>query len=94
MNNFISATEVQRQTTKVLRSKKPFQVVLLNNEATGIVINKEMTEMLLESGALEELRQEMFEYRDSETRKLVEDFRAGKRKGAIEFKKFRGKYDL
>ena len=78
LSEFISITNLQRQLKKVFYSKQPIHVVLSNNAVSGIVFSKEAAELLLESGALDQIREELWELHDPETRKLVEDDRAGK----------------
>ncbi len=80
LSEFISITNLQRQLKKVFYSKQPIHVVLSNNVVSGIVFSKEAAELLLESGALDQLREELWELHDKETRDLVLRHRKGQTK--------------
>lgn len=82
ITDFISITNLQRNISKVFSSKKPFQIVLSNNAVKGIVIPTKPAKALLESGMLEQLREELWELNDAETIKLVEESRKGRGKNS------------
>ncbi len=85
--DFISITNLQRQLKDVFSSSQPMRIVLSKNALSGIVFSKEAAQMLLESGLLDQLREELWELRDPETRSLVIRHRKGKTK-PIPFRKF------
>ncbi|MBP7114478.1 MAG: hypothetical protein KBA40_03430 [Candidatus Peribacteraceae bacterium] len=80
LSEFISITNLQRQLKKVFYSKQPIHVVLSKNAVSGIVFSKEAAELLLESGALDQIREELWELQDKETKDLVVRSRIGKAK--------------
>ncbi len=43
--DFISVTQLQRNTKKVL-SDKPFQIILNNNESNGMILSKQAADIL------------------------------------------------
>lgn len=75
--SFVSITDLQRQLKSVFASKQPIHVILSRNAVTGLVFSKEAAEMLLESGALDQIREELWELRDKETQDLVTRGKAG-----------------
>ncbi len=78
LSAFISITNLQRQLKKVFYSKQPVHIVLSNNQVSGLVFSKEAAEILLQSSVLEQLREELWELNDAETRTLVSHSRRGK----------------
>ena len=90
---FIPVTQLQRNTKKVLNSDEPFQIILNNNDLNGLIVNKETTKFLIESGVLEQLREEMFELNDPLTIRTIKEHRTGKSK-PVEFDTFLKKHEL
>lgn len=80
LSEFISITNLQRQLKKVFYSKQPIHVVLSKNAVSGIVFSKEAAQLLLKSGALDQIREELWELHDKETKDLVVRSRTGKTK--------------
>ncbi|MDO8648653.1 MAG: hypothetical protein Q7R81_02615 [Candidatus Peregrinibacteria bacterium] len=78
LSEFISITNLQRQLKKVFYSKQPIHVVLSNNKVSGIVFSQEAAQLMLDSGMLDQLREELWELDDKETRDLVVRHREGK----------------
>lgn len=70
------------------------QIVMSNNAITGIVINKEIAEALLKSGALDQLREELWELNDPETAELVRRAKEGDDSDAMPFEDFAKEYGL
>ena len=93
LSEFISITNLQRQLKKVFYSKQPIHLVLSNNAVSGIVFSKEAAELLLESGALDQIREELWELQDAETRDLVLRSREKKTR-PMAFKDFRKKHGV
>lgn len=85
LSEFISITNLQRQLKKVFYSKQPIHVVLSNNAVSGIVFSKEAAELLLESGALDQIREELWELQDKETVELVRASKKGKGMHSVPF---------
>ena len=71
LSEFISITDLQRDLKKVFSSSKPMRLVLSKNQITGLIFSKETVKMLMESGLLDQLREELWELNDKETRDLV-----------------------
>lgn len=78
LSEFISITNLQRQLKKVFGSKKPIHVVLSRNTVSGLVFSREAAVLMMESGMLDQLREELWELNDPETRELVLRTRQGK----------------
>lgn len=91
---FVATTKVQRQTSAVFGSDDPFQIVLSNNETAGMIVNKNMTEMLIKSGILEQLAEEMWELQNQETAQTVLAARTGNDEDSVEYSSFREQYEL
>ncbi len=86
ISDFISITDLQRHLKKVFSSKKqPVRIVLSNNKIRGVVFSEETAKLLVESGILDQLREELWELNDPETVKLVRDSREGKDIDSIPF---------
>ena len=49
-----------------------------NNDLTGIVLSKEAAKIILDSGVLDQIREELWELNDPETVQLALDSRQGK----------------
>jgi hypothetical protein len=71
LTEFISITNLQRNMKKVFQSKKPMFLVMSNNAVSGLVISKETAKMLMESGVLDQIREEIEELNDPETRDVM-----------------------
>lgn len=93
LSDFISITSLQRHLKTVFGSKQPMRVVLSKNKINGIVFSKEAATLLLESGMLDQLREELWELNDKETRDVVLKSRKGKVKGTS-FNDFRERYGV
>ncbi len=93
LSDFISITNLQRHLKTVFASKQPMRVVLSKNTINGIVFSKEAATMLLESGLLDQLREELWELNDKETRDVVLQSRQGKTRG-VPFNVFAKRYGL
>lgn len=78
LSEFISITNLQRQLKKVFGSKKPIHIVLSRNTVSGLVFSGEATALMMESGMLDHLREELWELNDPETRDLVQRARENK----------------
>lgn len=85
ISSFVSITNLQRGLKKIFYSKQPIHVVLSNNAVSGIVFSKEAAELLLDSGALDQIREELWELQDKETVDLVQKSRKGKSDHSISF---------
>jgi hypothetical protein len=90
---FVSTTQLQRNTRGVLRSPSPFQTILNNNQIEGIVINKETAKFLIDSGYLDQVREELWEIADEETSQLIQRAREGKT-DAISWEDFHKKHGI
>lgn len=93
ITSFISVTHLQRQLKSVFSSTQPIHIVLNNNAVNGLVFSKEAAELFLKSGVLEQLREELWELQDKETRSLVRRQRRGKDK-PVPFDTFAKKYGI
>lgn len=78
LSEFISITNLQRQLKKVFGSKKPIHIVLSRNTVNGLVFSREAAALMMESGMLDHLREELWELNDPETRDLVQRARESK----------------
>lgn len=83
--SFISITNLQRQMKSVFSGQEPFHVVLSKNAVSGLVFSQEAAELLLKSGVLDQLREELWELQDKETVKLVCQSRKGPGKYSVPF---------
>ncbi len=93
LSEFISITNLQRQLKKVFYSKQPIHLVLSNNTVSGIVFSKDAAELLLESGALDQIREELWELNDKETKDVVHRSRSRKTK-SVPFSDFAKEYGV
>lgn len=91
LSEFISITNLQRQLKKVFYSKQPIHVVLSNNAVSGIVFSKEAAELMLKSGVLDQLREELWELNDKETVDVVRKSRERNMKDSIPFEEWQKK---
>lgn len=91
LSDFISITNLQRHLKTVFSSKQPMRVVLSKNQVNGIVFSKEAATMLLESGLLDQLREELWELNDKETRDVVLKSKSGTTK-RVSFNDFATRY--
>jgi hypothetical protein len=78
LHRSISITDLQRQLKAVFSGVEPMRVVLSNNVVSGIVFSKEAADLMMQSGILDQLREELWELHDKETTELVARDRAGK----------------
>ncbi len=78
LHHSISITDLQRQLKGVFDDTEPMRIVLSKNAVRGIVFSKEAAELMMRSGILDQLREELWELHDKETADLVTLDRAGK----------------
>lgn len=93
MTVFTSTTALQREGKKILDSDSFFQIVLTNNEFSGIVIPKKSAQKLMDSGVFEQLEEELWELEDKETCRVIEEGRKNPEKG-ITFSDFRKSHGI
>lgn len=93
ISEFISITNLQRQLKKVFYSKQPIHIVLSNNTVSGLVFSQEAAKHLLDSGALDQIREELWELEDKETRALVIKDRMGATK-PVSFEAFAAEHGV
>lgn len=93
MTSFVSTTQLQRESKKILNSDNVFQIVLNNNEFSGIVIPKNSAEQMMESGVFEQIQEELEEMQDKTTCEVIEQGRKNP-EGEISFGDFRDKYGI
>lgn len=89
---YISKTDLQRNPDKVF-SKFPFKIVLNNNKQQGMFISQETVDVLMKSGVLNQIREELFELQDKETIKVIAEHKSGKSKTSA-LDTFTEKYEL
>lgn len=82
---FISITNLQRQLKSVFTGQEPFHVVMSKNAVSGLVFSREAAELLLRSGVLDQLREELWELQDKETVELTRKSRKGQSTHSIPF---------
>ncbi len=92
LSEFISITDLQRHLKSVFASEKPMRFVLSKNKITGLVFSKETVKMLMESGMLDQLREELWELNDPETRDIVLHSRKFKKGDGVPFDSFMKNY--
>ncbi|NOS67395.1 MAG: hypothetical protein HOO67_03465 [Candidatus Peribacteraceae bacterium] len=85
LKDLISITDLQRNLKKVFGAKQPIRVVMSKNAVSGLVFNKDTAKMLMESGVLDQIREELWELNDKETVRLVRKSRSGKLDNAVPF---------
>lgn len=94
ITDFISITNLQKSLKTVFASKqKPFQLVLSNNQLAGMVVSKEATKLMADSGLIDQLREELWEMADSDTKNIHAKIIAGAA-GEITFDEFKKKHAL
>lgn len=89
---YISKTDLQRNPDKVF-SKSPFKIVLNNNKQQGMFISQETVDVLMKSGVLSQIQEELFELQDQETIQVIADHKSGKSKPSP-FEQFTQKHEL
>lgn len=72
----------------------PYKTVLSNNEPVGLILSMEVSNVLTESGILDQIREELYELHDSETKDLVERTNTGNLPHRLSLEKFRTKYGV
>ncbi len=93
-DSMISVTELQRNLSKYLRSKKePYRIIMSHNKMNGGLLSAEFMNILLETGVLDQIREELWELNDPETCAVVEASRNGTAT-PIPFEDFLKEYDL
>ena len=79
-SNFISTTKLQRSTKSVFSNKKPYQIILHNNDLAWILLSKDLSKILIDSGLLDQIKEELYEANDKETVNIIKNHRSGKTK--------------
>lgn len=69
-------------------SGSPYKTVLSNNRSVGMVLSPEMAQALEENGILDQVREELWELHDEETRQTVEASRLRDFSNAVPFDDF------
>ncbi len=84
-------------TTKIAREGKSAflsgcKVVLHNNQDIGMIWGKDFYDAIKDSGLVEQIRQELREAKDVETRQVIDEYEQGKQ--GISLDDFRKKYEV
>jgi hypothetical protein len=90
--NFISVTDLQRNT-KTCLEKPGFQVIMHNNNMKGMILSQQASELLMDSGVLPQIQEELYEINNKETVDVIQNHRSNKSKPIL-FDSLIKKYEL
>lgn len=69
--SFVSTTQIQRSAKNVFAKNDPYQIVLSNNQMIGLILNKEMAEILLNQGLLDQIYEEKILMESNDTKEVL-----------------------
>ncbi len=81
----ISLADLRSQLKEVLHSTYPIRVVLNKNVVCGLIVSQQAAQLLLKSGALNQIREELWELNDKDTVEVVYKSRKGDYQDSILF---------
>ena len=90
---FTTTTEIARKWSKIF-SELDEAIVLNNNKNIWLLLWWELAQAVLDSGILQQLREELWEINDKETYELVRWYKEGKKSDSITLKDYRKKYGI
>ncbi|MCP4524256.1 MAG: hypothetical protein GY828_08625 [Candidatus Gracilibacteria bacterium] len=91
--DFTTTTEISRKGSKIFEQHDE-AIVLHNNKNIGLLLGGELANAVLESGVLQQLREELWESQDNETKNLVGDYKEGKKSDSISLDDYTKKYAI
>ncbi|MDD5770433.1 MAG: hypothetical protein PHE25_05685 [Candidatus Gracilibacteria bacterium] len=91
--HFTTTTEIARKGSKAFNIKD-YSFVLNNNKNIGLIIGEELGKALIDSGVLQQLREELWELNDKETVETIEKYKSGDISNSISLNDYRKKYGI
>ena len=91
--DFTTTTEIARTWSKVFE-KYDEAIVLNNNKNIGLLLWWELANAVLESGILQQLREELWESQDKQTKGMVSDYKKWKLWDSISLDDYKKKYGI
>ena len=90
---FTTTTEIARKWSKIF-STFDEAIVLNNNKNIGLLLWWELAQAVLDSGVIQQIREELWELNDKETSQLINSYKNGEKSDSISLDDFRKKYGL
>lgn len=91
--NFTTTTEIARKGSKAFNIKD-YSLVLNNNKNIWLIIWEELWKALIDSGILQQLREELWEINDRETVETIKKYKSGDTSWNISLADYRKKYGV
>ncbi len=91
--NFTTTTEIARKWSKVFEMYDE-AIVLNNNKNIWLLLWWELAQALLDSGVLQQLREELWETSDSITSNLVTNYKNWNNQDSISLDDYKAKYGI
>jgi hypothetical protein len=91
--NFTTTTEIARKWSKIFQEFDE-AIVLNNNKNIWLLLGWKLAEAVIESWMLQQLREELWELNDEETKKTISDYKNWDDSNSISMEDFRKKYNI
>jgi hypothetical protein len=91
--NFTTSTQIARKWSKAF-AITDYAIVLNNNKNIGLIVWSKFAEALLDSWILQQLREELWEANDKETRDIVKKSKMWNYSKSISLDDYRAKYGV
>jgi len=90
---FTTTTEIARKGSKVFKEYDE-AIVLHNNKNIWLLLGWKLAQAVLDSGVLQQIREELWELNDKETVETIKAYREWKQTDSISLEDFRKKYNM
>lgn len=90
---FTTTTEIARKWSKIF-SELDEAIVLNNNKNIWLLLWWELAQAVLDSGILQQLREELWEINDKETIETIKKYKSGDKTWNISLDDYRKKYGV
>ncbi len=90
---FTTTTEIARKGSKIFKNLDQ-AIVLNNNKNIWLLLWWQLAQALLDSGVLQQLKEELWELNDQETCDLVSWYKKWDKSDSISLNNFRKKYNM
>jgi len=91
---FTTTTEISRKGSRLFKELKQEAIVLHNNKNIWLVLGWELAQAVLDSGIIQQIREELWELQDKETINLIKAHKNWEQTDSISLNNYLEKYGI
>lgn len=91
--DFTTTTEISKKWSKIFQIYNE-AIVLNKSKSIGVILGWKLAQAVINSGILEQIREELFELQDKETLKVIKNYRSWNIVNSINLEDYKKKYGI